>query len=54
MGNALVQALALGILKDKQEIRDVMRTSTKSTLYHPTEQDIWKQKRQQYTALKNG
>lgn len=54
MGNALTQALALGILKNKQEIRDVMRASTKTTLYHPADQDIWKQKLQQYATLKNG
>jgi sugar (pentulose or hexulose) kinase len=54
MGNALTQALALGILKDKQEIRDVMRVSTETTLYHPADQDDWDKKRQQYAALKNG
>ncbi|MCK5114163.1 MAG: rhamnulokinase [Phycisphaerae bacterium] len=53
MGNALTQALAVGILKDKQQIRDVMRNSTATVLYHPENQPAWAEKRQRYAALKS-
>ncbi len=51
MGNALGQALALGILKDKQQIREVMRRSFPTTLYEPQDQEQWKEKRARYAEL---
>ena len=51
MGNALGQALALGILKDPQEIRQVMRESFEVTTYQPSNEDEWGQKRKRYADL---
>ena len=53
LGNALGQALALGILKSPDEIRQVMRASSATTTYQPTNQDFWKAKRAQYAATIN-
>jgi len=51
MGNALGQALALGILKDRQEIRQVMRKSFEVTTYQPTNEDAWRRNRKRYADL---
>lgn len=51
LGNALVQAVALGILKGPAEIREVMRASTDTTVYQPQEQDLWAAKRNRYADL---
>ena len=51
LGNALCQALALGILRDRQEIRQVMANSFELTVYQPTEPPLWEKKRRQYAQL---
>jgi rhamnulokinase len=48
LGNALIQATALGILKGPEDIRQVMRASTETTVYEPKDQDLWARKRAQY------
>ena len=54
LGNALIQATALGILKGPDDIRAVMRASTQTTVYEPREQDRWSQKRAQYARVTGG
>jgi rhamnulokinase len=51
LGNALGQALALGILKNRDEIRQVMRDSSEIATYEPKDQPAWQAKRQQYAKL---
>ncbi len=51
MGNALIQAAALGILKGPDDIRAVMRASTPTTVYEPKDQDLWAAKREQYAKV---
>ena len=51
LGNALGQALALGILKDRGQIRQVMRDSSEIATYEPRDQSAWQDKRQQYAKL---
>ena len=51
LGNALIQATALGILKGPQDIRAVMRASTQTTVYEPKDQGLWGQKRAQYAQI---
>jgi rhamnulokinase len=48
LGNALGQALALGILKNRDEIRQVMRDSSQIATYEPKDQPAWQAKREQY------
>jgi rhamnulokinase len=51
MGNALGQAMAMGIVKDVQEARAIMRDSFEMTTYTPQDQDAWAEKRKRYAAL---
>ncbi len=51
MGNALGQALGLGVLKSRDEIRQVMRDSFEVTLYEPQDQGEWDDKRARYRDL---
>jgi rhamnulokinase len=53
MGNALCQALALGILKDRRQIRQVMRDSFEMAAYEPRDSSLWSQKRARYAGLQN-
>jgi len=50
-GNALVQAVALGILKDRDEIHQVMRNSFALACYEPTDGDLWADKAGRYAML---
>ena len=50
-GNALCQALALGDLPDRHEIRRVMRRSFDTRTYVPRDKAIWKDKRLRYREL---
>jgi len=52
LGNALGQALALGILKTPQEIRQVMRVSSEMTTYDPQEPSVWADKRTRYARIR--
>jgi len=54
LGNALGQALAMGILSSPADIRRVMRASTEMAAYEPQDQPIWRQKRQRYAELQGG
>jgi rhamnulokinase len=51
LGNGLAQALALGALKNRQEIRDIMAASSESTVYEPADTSTWLEKKQKYVAL---
>ena len=51
MGNALGQALGLGILSDRDEIRQVMRDSFELTTYSPRDPVTWAEKRRRYEAV---
>jgi len=51
VGNALAQALALGVLKDRQEIRQVMRDSFPQTHYEPQDDARWGDLRRRYADL---
>lgn len=51
LGNALGQALALGILKDPDDIRKVMRASFDLATYEPQDQPAWADKRARYKRL---
>ena len=51
MGNALVQAAAMGIIDGPDAIRKVMRESTEITEYHPQHTDQWAEKRTDYAKL---
>ncbi|MCK5173207.1 MAG: rhamnulokinase [Planctomycetes bacterium] len=52
LGNALTQAVALGHLKDPQEIRTVMRNSFEMITYKPQNQAAWNEKKQQYSRFR--
>jgi rhamnulokinase len=51
LGNGLAQALALGILKDPEDIREVMRNSFATTRYTPRDPSAWADKRKRYADL---
>jgi len=51
LGNGLGQALALGVLGSREEIRDVMRSSTRTETYEPQNADAWAEKRAAYAKL---
>ena len=51
LGNALIQAAAMGIIDGPRAIRGVMRESTEITDYHPHTADLWRQKRGDYAKL---
>ena len=54
MGNALGQALAVGVLDSPQAIREVMRQSFELTTYTPAaDQEPWDRKRDQYRAIRS-
>ena len=52
MGNALGQALALGVLTGRDEIRRVMRSSFELATYEPQDEDLWAEKRKRYAELR--
>jgi len=54
LGNGLVQAVALGILKDRDEIHQVMRDSFKLTQYDPQDSSMWADKAGRYAKLVGG
>jgi rhamnulokinase len=51
LGNALSQALALGILKSPQEIRQVMRNSYDLATYEPHDPEKWSDLRARYEGI---
>ena len=52
LGNALGQAMALGILDGPAAIRDVMRASFRPTCYDPREEGLWQEKNAAYRKLR--
>jgi len=52
MGNALGQALAVGVLDSPQAIRQVMRQSFDLTTYEPTDEAQWARKRARYQEVR--
>jgi len=52
LGNALGQAVALGILRDRADMQQVMRSSFDLAAYEPREAAIWAEKRQRYEQLR--
>ncbi|MFA6135329.1 MAG: FGGY-family carbohydrate kinase [Phycisphaerae bacterium] len=52
LGNALVQAVAVGALKDRSEIQQVMRDSFKLTEYRPRDKALWADKRAAYEKIR--
>jgi rhamnulokinase len=51
LGNALVQAVAIGALDGPQAVRDAMRASFELTPYEPTNPTDWATKREKYYQL---
>jgi sugar (pentulose or hexulose) kinase len=51
LGNALIQAAAMGVIDGPDAIRSVMRKSTEITDYHPQAADMWARKRDDYAKL---
>jgi len=51
LGNALVQAAAMGIIDSPSAIHAVMRQSTEITDYRPQTADLWARKRDDYAKL---
>jgi len=51
LGNALTQALALGVIKDPGEIRDIMRNSFELTTYEPQDSSFWVDRLGEYKRL---
>jgi len=52
VGNALIQAVALGELDGRDEIRQVMRNSFELAAYEPLDSAEWDEKLQRYKELK--
>lgn len=52
LGNALAQALAMGVLKTPDDVRKVMRNSTEMTTYKPRDTETWEKKREAYRNLR--
>jgi rhamnulokinase len=42
-GNVLIQAIALGHLKDLEELRSVVRASFEVTTFKPQDTEVWTQ-----------
>ncbi len=53
LGNALVQARGMGVLKDDRQVREVVRGSFDFDRYRPQNPDLWAKKKQQYLKLKD-
>ncbi|MFW6061943.1 MAG: rhamnulokinase [Planctomycetota bacterium] len=51
VGNALGQALALGVIDSPQTIRDIVRDSFEVRTYQPQDPDEWTEKRQRFSKL---
>lgn len=50
-GNILVQALALGVVRSQEEIRDVMRNSTSLETFEPKSPGAWEQAYERFRGL---
>jgi sugar (pentulose or hexulose) kinase len=54
LGNALGQAVALGVLTGPEDIREVMRASFAAKVYEPVEAAEWQDKRGRYAEITGG
>ena len=54
LGNALVQAVALGVLANRDEIHQVMRNSFTLAAYQPADSALWADKAGRYAKLVSG
>ncbi|MCJ7543178.1 MAG: FGGY-family carbohydrate kinase [Phycisphaerae bacterium] len=54
LGNALVQAVGLGVLKNRDEIHQVMRNSFTLAAYEPKDAGLWADKAARYAKLVGG
>ncbi|MBN1943496.1 MAG: rhamnulokinase [Phycisphaerae bacterium] len=52
LGNALTQAVAMGVLKSPADVRKVMRNSTEMTTYQPRDPAAWTKRREAYRKLR--
>jgi rhamnulokinase len=52
LGNALVQAAALGVVEGPDQVREIMRDSFESTRYEPQNPHLWDEKRGRYGRIK--
>ena len=41
MGNIMMQAKASGLVKDKKQIREIVRNSTSLETFEPVETELW-------------
>jgi rhamnulokinase len=53
VGNAMTQAVGLGVLSGPEEVREVMRNSFALTTYEPRDADIWASKLDMYRGFQN-
>jgi hypothetical protein len=50
-GNILIQAMALGIVKNVAEIRGISEKSFSSKTYQPMETEVWKEAYKMYLQI---
>ena len=53
LGNALVQATALGVISGPDRIREIMRNSFELTVYEPQDISVWGEKLERYKRIKS-
>jgi rhamnulokinase len=51
LGNAIVQLIGLGDLKDIREARAMLAQAVETQTYHPTDRDRWEEQYQRFRAL---
>jgi rhamnulokinase len=51
MGNLLMQARAAGLVKNKEEIRRIVRNSTEMELFEPSDTALWNDQYQRYLEV---
>ncbi|MGF1678222.1 MAG: rhamnulokinase family protein [Candidatus Methylacidiphilales bacterium] len=51
LGNVLIQALAMGHIRDLQHLRAIVAQSVQTQNFHPQEKDAWKEARDRYVLL---
>jgi rhamnulokinase len=51
MGNLLMQAKAAGLVKNKEEIRRIVRNSTEMELFEPSDTALWNDQYQRYLEV---
>jgi rhamnulokinase len=51
IGNLLMQAKAAGLVKNKEEIRRIVRNSTEMELFEPSDTALWNDQYQRYLEV---